>query len=107
MFSKYDRFLSEQIAFLMQRLAELKDAQGALLDRTIVLYGSGCSTTHNPRNLPTLVAGGSQLGLKHGGHWRHDGERMSNFYLRLLQTLGIQAEAFADSTSPLSSPLFA
>jgi hypothetical protein len=106
MFSKYDRFLSEQIAFLMQRLAELKDAQGSVLDRTVVLYGSGCSTTHNPRNLPTLVAGGSQLGLRHGGHWRHDGERMSNFYLRLLQALGIHAETFSDSTGPLSSPLF-
>jgi hypothetical protein len=31
---------------------------------------------------------------------------MSNFYLRLLQALGIHAETFSDSTGPLSSPLF-
>ncbi len=77
-----------------------------MLDNTIVLYGSGASTTHNPRNLPTLVAGGSGLGLKHGTYWRDGETRMSNLYLSILRTLGIPQDSFADSTGTLSNSIF-
>ena len=45
---------------------EYKDRNGRVLDNTIVLFGSGASTTHNSHNLPTLLAGGANMGLKHG-----------------------------------------
>ncbi len=39
-----------------------------MLDRTVVLYGSGMNSgkggEHSPKNLPTLVAGGRGLGIK-------------------------------------------
>ena len=47
-----------------------QDRNGSVLDNTIVMYGSGASTTHNSHNLPTLIAGGCNMGLKHGGYWR-------------------------------------
>ncbi|MFN8706535.1 MAG: DUF1552 domain-containing protein, partial [Planctomyces sp.] len=47
-FAKYDRFLSEQLAGFFRRLNEYRDADSPVLDNTIVLYGSGASTTHNP-----------------------------------------------------------
>ena len=71
-----------------------------------MLFGSGASTTHNPRNLPTLIAGGSRLGLKHGTYWRNGETRMSNLYLSILHTLGIQQESFADSTGTLNASIF-
>ncbi len=105
-FAKYDRFLSEQIAHFFKRLTDYRDRDGSVLDNTIVLFGSGASTTHNPRNLPTLVAGGGNLGLKHGTYWRKDDSRMSNLYLSILRSLGVEQESFADSTSTLTSPVF-
>ncbi len=105
-FAKYDLFLSRQISHFFGRLSEYKDRDGCVFDNTIVLFGSGASTTHNPRNLPTLIAGGSGLGLKHGSFWRNGETRMSNLYLSILRTLGIPQESFADSTSTLSSPIF-
>jgi hypothetical protein len=36
----------------------------------MVLYGGGMSWTHQSSNLPMLLAGGSNLGLKHGSHLR-------------------------------------
>ncbi len=69
-FAKYDLFLSQQLAHFFGRLTSYQDRNGSVLDNTIVLFGSGASTTHNPRNLPTLVAGGANLGLKHGTYWR-------------------------------------
>lgn len=105
-FAKYDLFLSQQIAGFLARLSEYRDRNGTVLDNTVVLYGSGASTTHTPRNLPTLVAGGGNLGLRHGQYWRSGESRMSNLYLSLLRSLGIEAESFADSTGPLDGSLF-
>lgn len=105
-FAKYDLFLSQQIAGFLGRLNEYRDRNGTILDNTVVLYGSGASTTHTPRNLPTLVAGGGNLGLRHGQYWRGGEARMSNLYLGLLRSLDIPAESFADSTGTLDGPLF-
>ena len=105
-FAKYDLFLSQQIAHFLGRLTSDKDRDGSVLDNTIVLFGSGASTTHTPRNLPTLVAGGANLGLKHGQYWRNGESRMSNMYLSILRSLGIEQDAFADSTGTLSDSIF-
>ncbi len=105
-FAKYDLFLSQQIAHFLQQLTDYRDRDGSVLDNTIVLFGSGASTTHNPRNLPTLVAGGNNLGLKHGVYWRNGETRMSNMYLSILRSLGIEQESFADSTGTLSQSIF-
>ena len=105
-FAKYDLFLSHQIAHFLERMNSYKDRQGTVLDNTIVMYGSGASTTHYNLNLPTLIAGGANMGLKHGVHWRKDQSRMSNMYLSILHSLGIEVEAFADSTGTLSGSIF-
>lgn len=105
-FAKYDLFLSQQVAHFLKRLTEYQDRQGTVLDNTIVLFGSGASTTHYPKNLPTLIAGGSQLGLKHGVYWRRDDTRMSNVFLSILGALQIEQESFADSTGTLSGSIF-
>ncbi|QEH34655.1 hypothetical protein OJF2_31960 [Aquisphaera giovannonii] len=105
-FARYDRFLAEQIAHFLGRLAEYRDAGASLLDNTIVLFGSGASTTHNPTNLPTLLAGGAGMGLKHGTHWRQPGTPMSNLYLSILHSMGIEEPSFSDSTGVLSEAVF-
>jgi hypothetical protein len=105
-FARYDQFLSQQLAGFLGRLNEYQDRDGSLLDNTIVLFGSGASTTHNPRNLPTLIAGGANMGLRHGRYWRDGETRMSNVYLSILRSLGIEQESFADSTSTLGNSIF-
>jgi hypothetical protein len=105
-FAKYDLFLSQQLASFFSKLNALRDPNGSVLDNTIVLYGSGASTTHWPRNLPTLVVGGNHLGLRHGSYWRQDEGKMSNLYLSILQSLGIEASNFADSTGTLATDVF-
>jgi hypothetical protein len=105
-FARYDLFLSEQIAHFLGRLEQYRDASGPVLDNTIVLFGSGASTTHNPTNLPTLIAGGANMGLSHGVHWRKDNTLMSNMYLSILRSMQIDAPSFADSTGTLSGSIF-
>jgi hypothetical protein len=106
-FAMYDLFLSQQVAHFFQRLNEYKDRDGSVLDNTIVLFGSGASTTHNPLNVPTMVAGGANLGLKHGVYWKNGQSRLSNLYLSILRSMGVEKENFSDSTGTLTNSIFA
>ena len=105
-FAKYDLFLSEQIAHFLHRMNEYKDADGTVLDNSIVLYGSGASTTHYSKNLPTMIAGGANMGLQHGTYWRDGETRLSNVYLSILRSMGIDIDSFADSTGTVDSSVF-
>ena len=107
-FAKYDQFLSNRIAEFLSQLNGYQDHNGSVLDNTIVMFGSGASTTHMSHNLPTLIAGGANMGLKHGSYWRAaTGEtRMSNVHLSILRSLGVERDGFSDSTGTLTSPIF-
>jgi Protein of unknown function (DUF1552) len=100
---RYDQWHAQQFAYFVQRLAEVADDDGPLLDRTEVLYGSCCSTTHNARNLPLALVGGSQLGLRHGAYHKYDEKTpFSNVFVGMLNAVGVATEAFADSTGTLA-----
>lgn len=69
--TNYDTFAIEQFSYFLTRLAETKDLHGKpLLGSTMALFGSGMSYghSHGNANLPLVLAGGSDLGLKHGSH---------------------------------------
>ena len=106
MFAKYDQFLTEQLVHFFKRLQSYRENKGNVLDNTIVLYGSGASTTHLPENLPTLVAGGSNMGLKHNQYWRNGKTQMSDVFLSILHSLGVEEETFADSTKTAAREVF-
>lgn len=105
-FAKYDLFLSEQLAYFLGRLQQYQDLGSSVLDNTIVLFGSGASTTHNPTNLPTLIAGGARMGLKHGTHWRRPNTKMSDFFLSILRSMKIEEPGFADSSGVVHDSIF-
>lgn len=99
-----DRRQMTLLAGLLGALAERREGESRLLDRTIVLFGSnmGDSNTHNNTNLPILVAGG---GFRHGSHLAFkadDNAPLSNLFVSILQRLGIEADAFASSTGTLA-----
>ena len=69
--TKYDIFAIEQFSYFLTRLAETKDLGGKpLLGSTMALFGSGMcyGHSHGNANLPLVLAGGSDLRLKHGSH---------------------------------------
>ncbi|MEO2012381.1 MAG: hypothetical protein ABGX22_27250, partial [Pirellulaceae bacterium] len=69
-------------------------------------YGSSNSRTHQNRNYPLVLAGGSKLGLQHGQFLKL-GEKMplSNVLLTMLHKLEVPVESFADSTGEVSELL--
>ncbi|NQZ59997.1 MAG: DUF1552 domain-containing protein [Lentisphaeraceae bacterium] len=100
-FAKYDLFLSKQVGYFLDKLSAIKENKGTALDNTFVLFGSGASTTHNSRNLPTLLAGGKNMGVKHGSYFRKEGGRLSDLYLSIMHGMDIDVKKFADSTHGL------
>ncbi|MGB0331744.1 MAG: DUF1552 domain-containing protein, partial [Planctomycetota bacterium] len=98
----FDRWYMEQFTYFIDRLKEVTDEHGSVLDRTLVMYGSCCSTTHNARNLPLALVGGRDMGVQHGRYERYGEEvPMSNLLLSTLHAAGIRDESFSDSTGPI------
>ncbi len=99
--TQYDQFLSRQLKHLLDRLSESKDESGSLLDNTIVLYGSSTSTNHDAVNCPVILAGGKNMGLKHGRYIKFDEKkkRLSDLFVSMQNALGIESEKFSDSKS--------
>ncbi len=105
-FAKYDLFLSKCVAHFLEGLQSFHDAKGSVLDNTMVLFGSGASTTHTSTNLPTLLAGGKNMGINHGSHYHKDGERLSNLYLSILKSVGADVDQFSESTKAIEAGIF-
>jgi hypothetical protein len=85
----------------LEKLRNTPDGDGSLLDHTVLLFGAGISNsdrhTHGP--LPTLLLGGSAMGLKGGRHLVFpEHTPMTNLQLTLLNKLGVPAEKLGDST---------
>jgi hypothetical protein len=97
-----DAWYAEQFAYLLGRLRATSDEHGPLLDGTALLYGSCCSTTHNARNYPLVLAGGSRLGIRHGVYRRYDDSvPLANLFVSLLNAAGAPTERFADGSGAL------
>ena len=99
--ARINRYHMEQFAYLLQRLEAVKDGEGSLLDRTLVLRGSafGDSNEHDHMDLPILVAGGLVKGDRH--LVVAPKTPMSNLMLAMLNVLDVPATQFGDSTGPL------
>jgi hypothetical protein len=120
-----DMFNLQQFGYFLDRLREVKDANGPLIETTMALYGSGMAYGHSHGNasLPIILAGGTALGFKHGqhvdynltndfqGYDKHPGiyhsavngkAHLSNLLLTMAQKMDVPVEKFADSNGVVS-----
>ncbi len=100
---KWDKFMTEQLTYFLQRLKSTQEGDGTLLDRTMVLHGCSNSITHNNNNYPLIFAGGNKLGLEHNHYVKVGSDvPMSNLFVTMLDKMGVEAPVFADSTGELT-----
>ena len=102
--AKIDRFYIEQLAFFLKRMGETKDGDASMLDRSMVLYGSGLADgdRHNHDHLPIILAGKGNGTLDPGRHITlPDDTPLTNLYLAMLHRMGAHAERVGDSTGVL------
>lgn len=101
---RFDQLLAEQLTRFMIRLNDTPEADGTMLDNTLVFYGSSNSKTHNNNNYPLVLAGGRNLGFKHNQFLNLDAKTpLSNVFVTILQQMSIAHDGFADSAGELSA----
>lgn len=98
-----DELHMKLLAGLIADLQGVKEGEEALLDRTMVLYGSnfGDANQHTCFNMPTILAGG---GFKHGQHLAFSTTQnypLPNLFVSMLQRMGIEEEKFASATGTM------
>jgi hypothetical protein len=98
-------FHVEVLAYLLGKLKAIPDGNRSLLDRSLIVYGSGISDgdAHRHDDLPILLAGRGNGTVKSGRHIRYPGETpLTNLYMAILDRLGAPVESFGDSTGHLT-----
>lgn len=95
-----NRFHVSLFAEFLERLAEIPEGDGNLLEHSLYLYGSGMGNpnVHDHVNLPILIAGGAAGKMRGGRHLRYQQPTpLANLHLTLLDRVGVRLDAFADS----------
>ena len=104
-FAVLNRYHASLFAYFLDKLGNLPDGDGTLLDHSLVLYGSGMSdgNSHNHDPLPIVLAGRAGGALQGGRHLvQKQLTPMSNLLLAVLDKLGCPEESFGDSTTRLA-----
>jgi hypothetical protein len=106
--SQINQFHAGLFARFLDRLAGHEVGGERLLDRTLVVYGSGISdgNAHNHDDLPILLLGGKGLGIKSGQHLKFRKETpLANLHLSVARLAGAKLDQFGDSTGDLHDEL--
>lgn len=69
-FARAKATLFEEVAYLAQRLADIPEGAGTMLDHTILFCGTEIATGHTHQRMPLALIGGGALGLRTGRYLR-------------------------------------
>jgi hypothetical protein len=95
---------AKMFAYFLGKMASTPDGDGSLLDHTLITYGSALSdgNSHRHVDLPLLLVGGGGGQIKGGRHIRYPAMTpLTNFYLTLLDKVGVPLDHLGDSTGKL------
>ena len=90
-FTQADIWYMEDWAYFLGKLKSIKEGDGTLLDHTLVAYGSsgGSINAHHNHHLPTMLAGGSRLGIEHQGHIVKEDVRLGNLWSTIFDRMQV------------------
>ena len=94
----------EKFDSLLTRLKSYRDGEGSLLDRCVVLFGSGMghSDNHTAQRIPIVLAGKGGGMLKTGRYLRYsENQELGRLHLALMQKFGVDADSYSRASSPL------
>ncbi|HYO82987.1 MAG TPA: DUF1552 domain-containing protein [Bryobacteraceae bacterium] len=103
-----NRWHTEQLAYLLDRLASMKEGEGTVLDNSMVLMASALSDgdSHDMHKLPVILGGKGGGRIQAGQHVVcSENTPLANLYVSMLQAFGTPVERFADSTGPMQGVL--
>ncbi|HVY68321.1 MAG TPA: DUF1552 domain-containing protein, partial [Verrucomicrobiae bacterium] len=103
-YHRINRWHVEQYAYLLEKLRSYREGSGTLLDNSMILLGAGMrdGNSHNPHNLPLVLAGRAGGTLATGRHLIYPrNSPLSSLYVGMLNRMGTPVQKFADGFGEL------
>jgi hypothetical protein len=97
----------EQYAYLLDRLAKMREGEGTVLDNSCIMFVSEHWDAHNGKQVPLVLAGslggtlqtGRTLDYLNAGN---DKRKLCSLYLALMDRMGLKLPAFGDAKDRLA-----
>jgi hypothetical protein len=102
------RWYTEQFAYLLAKLDNIREGDGTLLDNCAILWGTDVArgNAHSDAPIPFVVAGRAQNALRTGRYLKFpEGTSHSNLLVSMLNAMGVTTRTFGKPeacTGPLS-----
>ena len=104
-YAKMNRYHVQNLAYFAEKLKNIPDGDGSVLDHILIYKGSnmGNSHRHAHEKVPVILIGGIDGTFKGNRHivYPDNKERTSNMLLSILHKYGIERDRFGSSTGPL------
>jgi Protein of unknown function (DUF1552) len=103
---KIQTYNISQFGYFLEKLKNMPDGDGSLLDHAVLLYGSNMSNSnaHDHFPLPNLVVGGAAGRMEGGRHLKYaDHTPMTNMLVTMLDKVGVKQESLGDSSGVLGN----
>lgn len=108
-FERISRYYCSQLAYLAQRLDEMPEGEGSVLDNSCIMFVNNMwsGSKHDSSKVPVLTAGGLGGTLATGrvldySQQGDDNRKLCSFYLSLMNRMGLPAKEFGDANVPLA-----
>jgi hypothetical protein len=108
-YERVTRYYVSQLAYLANRLAEMREGDATVLDNSCLVFLSNMwsGTRHDSSKVPVLLVGGLGGTLATGRVLDYTGRgdedrKLCSLYLSLMQRMGVKAERFGDATAQLA-----
>ncbi len=102
--AKINLYHMQQFVYFVDRLKNVQEGEGSLLDNCMVMYGSGIAdgNAHAHHDLPIILLGRGGGTIQPGRHIRYPRRTpLTNLYLSMLERMGAPTDTLGDSTGKL------
>lgn len=101
-----ERWFGEQFAYLMQRMSQIPEGEGTMLDHTVILWINELAqgNTHSHQRMPFVLAGDLAGHFRTGRYLNYGNSPHNNLLVSLCHAYGIDVQTFGDPafcTGPL------
>jgi hypothetical protein len=108
-FMRINKYYVSQFAYLAEKLANMKEGNGTVLDNSCIVFMSNMwsGKNHDSSKVPLLTAGslggtletGRVLDYTDAGN---DNRKLCSLYLSLMDRMGVKLDKFGDASAPLA-----
>jgi hypothetical protein len=109
MYLKTNQYHIAQFAYLTQRMKDINEGDGTLLDHSILMLASSLfdGDAHGANQLPVILTGKGGGTLKTGRVLDYldkgdDNRKICSLHLSLMDRMGVQLDKFGDATTRLA-----